>query len=382
MLIPTLEAQRFRRSFGGRRSYSRSFRFRSKSKTRRSIYNKLFRKQSQKVASKGKKYNSRNKALENYRRTLKNHYEVKPKSHPQHIPTQIKSKGQTYRVVFYPTYHCYGYMDHNHKFRSIGHDDYIVRRQMYRRRSGGGFFKLLCIFLLVLIVLAVVGLIIQALFKQKETSNQYQTFIEAKSSNQYFPFTDKNPLLDKIFKLKRGKVITLSDPLTMDYFKKTTDFQVTGSCSYYHSTFRLFALDIQNETDGPEPLELTLFVKQVDEDFALYIAMLDHEASNRELESQNWYHLDDSKDKFSEVFSSEFEMDDGLVQVDFVEYDFGGFYDVISSESEGKPIGICEYSPYEPPRLFDWQHAIVTWEGDWIRCYYAREIHERNFELF
>jgi hypothetical protein len=337
------------------------------------------------TGSSEKTYYSRSKALEAFKkskeyREIPNHFPQEPKARPEYIPPSI-TRGQTkHTVVFYQN--TYGYW-HDAKFFSITTNDFHISDPMLSRynyyyyprsSASGGVFLFLGILVLVSLAFGVVFLIIYATTSRKQKEEE----IESTPVDE----TIQNSFLRRLYGLQKGKIVTLSDPLTLASYNKPIDFVVGDTITYRHLDFQIFHATLENNTDG-EPLTLHLFAKEVHGDFALFLGELDHEGSNSTLQEEDWKHLDESEDRFSQEFHALFPSPEKGKETlgTFTQYEFGGYYDVQSSKSI-VPMAICEYYPQDAPPKFDWQHVIVTWQGDWVSCYYCIEIHERNLSIY
>ncbi len=350
-------------------------------------------------------------------RATPNYFEAEPHTRPADVPPAIKRENSEYPVVFHD--HRYGYWQKGPQgllfvplllsttqpgvaqqpgvpAQNVANTDDAnrtpqgVRRyeRPLRRHEDAlpGWFDLLSVLLFFGVMVAAILLVLRATQSRRRAtpmSAESQTNV-ARETAAAIPTTPvvSGSLWDKLYHTQRGQMATLSDPMTLEHFQKPSDFQVTEALLYTHATFTLRRVDLRHAGGGQEELELSLLLKEVEGDYCLFLGMLDHEGRNRDLMAADWFHLDSGGDRFAGAFHSIFPGESEGVEnkVMFVQHEFGAFYDI--SDGKRKTIGICEYYPQNAPAGFDWQHAIVIWQGDWLRCYYCREIHERNVEVF
>ena len=269
-----------------------------------------------------------------------------------------------------------------------------IPRRSTSPSSGHGLFGALAAFLFLGIIGLVVFLLISSIFSlgtsRKKLESPGIAALKSDIPASAPPISEEphadlkidHSFLGKLCQYGKGKIVTLSDPFTLAAYDRPIDFKVKERTAYTHSTFNLTHLELENHEDG-EPLQLHLFAKEVSGDFALFLGTIDHEGTNETLHSREWSHLDEREDEFANSFSSVFPADDEHpeITVTFSQFEFGGFYDVKSSRAK-EPVSLCEYFPADAPDDFEWKHAIVTWQRDWISCFYCIEIHEGNVRLY
>lgn len=297
-----------------------------------------------------------------------NHFAAEPTTRPVYIPPQVRRDKVAYPVVFHKD--SYGYW-HGPSFIPVGKEDYVASS------AGPVLVRLVVLALFVFIAAFAIASALQAMGRRHARRRQ----VDEATRDIPDTLASEQPLLKKLYAVRPGKIITLSDPLTLSYYEKPLDLRVVETVSYRHATFSLFHVAMRNERDGQS---IYLFVKDVAGDFCMFMGILDHEGRNGTLQAQEWFHLDKGEDRFAGEFAAIFPPVEGKpeLRVTFAQFDFGAFYDVAGSKDAEKLIGISEYHPQGAPESFDWQHAIVTWEGGWISCYYCREIHSRNVDVF
>lgn len=366
-----------------------------------------------------------------------NYFEEPPRERPNHVPPVVRREREEYPVVFHD--HRYGYWQKGPQgllfvplilgttqpgqaapgpqpamagdppgvpAPNASDDDTVIGQptadnrptppgvRRYERRPPTedglpGWFDFISVLLFFGVMIGAILLVLRATQKRNRPATPaYPQKQERPADEQAQPPVPGTPLVvdslwDKLYHARRNQMIAMSDPMTLAHFGRATDFQVDETALYEHSTFTLLRIDLVHAGGGEEDLRLALFLKEVEGDRCLFLGMLDHEGRDEELRASSWFHLDASGDRFADAFRSIFTLEGGESDcaVDFVQHDFGAFYDVAAG-SKRKSVGICEYFPQEPPAGFDWQHAIVVWQGNWLRCYYCREIHERNIDIF
>ncbi len=364
-----------------KKSSSSSLRTGSKSSSG-NVHNKL----SRKVGEQGKTYKNRNEALSAFKKSQAYEkfkkqpatFSKKPSRRPEYIPERITHNNTVVPIVFYNN--SYGY-HYGSRFVPLGHNHYVVRdRYLYNRRtSSSGFFGLFLFIIFLLFVIFIIMVIMQASRVRKKRLDKYKEYpkenIPIKKSHH---FESSDPFLQKLYKVTKNKVIRISDPIVLTYFDQALDFTVIGTKGYENEQFRLFEIALQSVVDG-DFVEMYLFAKEVEGDFALFLGIVDHEGASRDLAAQDWHHLNEEGSELSAEFVSIFEGDNGEEQsISFHQFPFGAFYDMKTPEKTGY-TSVCEYQPGSDG---EWQHAIVTWKGDWIRCYYCNESHKGAVDIY
>ncbi len=367
-------------------------------------------------------------------------YTKEPVSRPEYIPTQIRQENQIYPVTFENGiygYYYYGPEQKKTEFIPLKPNDFVITdrllRQNYfiyrgisqfseeekqtqenieqsfeennngipekRTHFGSRIAWFLGFISIFFIIRLIINLLMQAkLDRSNETSNNssYYKPIISKSehtSELFHSKSDKNFEQDyedldisvsqtipkSLHSLSKGKVIKLSDRVTLKHFKRPLNFIVTNNIIYRHPTFTIRHIALQNNNEK-EPIEVHLFCKEVGDNFALYLGTLDHEGTNTNLKGEKWFHLEKYEDSLSKHFASIFDTENGEKKVVFSQYDFGAFYNIICP-GISKCLSLCEYYPEDPPSDLYWQHAIVVWNKDWISCYYCIEINQNELAI-
>lgn len=361
----------WKRSHRKKKSYSTG----SKS-SRTNIHKKLARKSAKRI----KTYKTKSEAIKAFKKSkefkkLPVRFTQKPKIRPSYIPRKI----HVYPVIFYN--HSYGYWQ-GERFIPLNRNQYVVERSViYRNRTtryrrSSPFATFIGFILFTGIIFFIVFIIIKLLASSKKEESKKSI----PKSNTLIP-KSTNKLFGKLHSLKIGSIINLSDPTTLEYFDKPVDFIIEGNTIYQNEDFHLLDIQLKNYTDGKEDVELHLFVKEVENDIALFLGIIDHEGRNETLLNEDWIHLSENEDEFEKGFSGIFEIEEKETEILFEQYEYGAFYDMKYKVDEA-PVGICEYYPTQAPENFEWQHVIVLWHGDWITCYYCKEIHEGNMVIF
>lgn len=373
------------------------------------------------VGLSGQKYESRSEALSAFQKTsefssLPTHFAKEPEGRPEYIPPQVSQKGVSHPVVF--SGNQYGYYSNSGQFTPLTLQDYFIPERMlfrhgysyhpgpYRSSSttttqsdpaspASLWVGMIGLLMIAGFVIAIVYLIAQA-FNTPKSYARPLVDLERPQKGTYVPrsldptlnlgsdssreiWHAENQWLAKLYSLSKGKIVTLSDPLTLTDFGHPADFTVAQIQQYEHPTFRMFHAVLTNDA-RVDILELHLFAKEVGGDYALFLGILDHEGTAKTLLKESWHHLKENGDSLADSFVAIIPIHEQDQEIVFTQYEFGAFYDVKSSEVK-KPISLCEYYPIDAPMGLDWQHSIVTWQEDWLRCYYCVEIHEKNVDL-
>ncbi|HPY75888.1 MAG TPA: hypothetical protein PLB63_10845 [Planctomycetota bacterium] len=337
---------------------------------------------------------------------LINQFPEEPKTRPSYIPERIYRENVWLPIIYLASHRQYGYYNASKNFIPLEKNDYLIDEETlvskgytYPIAKGQpdleGFslvFGVIIVFIIFLIFAhSIVSFfkwisdVLKMIFDRGPSkSRPFASASQNKMvdivdySNAPKAFTSTVPYLAQLYSMKKGNVITLSDPITMSEYGHSIDCEIMRVIWYDHNDFRFMKIDLENLEESSE---LYLFVKEVKGDFALFLGMLDHEGLHKTLIKDGWEHVDSTENKFSEKFGSIFECHGEETEVVFSQYEFGGYYDVHSSIVK-EPVGICEYFPEEIPSDLDWRHAIVIWQGKWISCYYCIEVHQGNIDLF
>jgi len=188
-------------------------------------------------------------------------------------------------------------------------------------------------------------------------------------------------------KLKKGDIVTLSDPQTEVLMGGPADFEVGEIRVYTHDFFTIYAYQLRGNKEDDN---LFFMVKVVDGEYDLRVYYLDHGGTQEELLEEGWYHWTEDRDAFAQQFVVEYTDEDSKVSEEVVyrQKSFGPFYKTIlkrniSGTTEELVASICEY---ESEGDIDNPEVFIEWSGEynggWVEVYYGAQLHYSHVEIF
>jgi len=195
------------------------------------------------------------------------------------------------------------------------------------------------------------------------------------------------PDLKVYTELKKGAIVTLSDPQTELLFGGPADFEVGETRLYTHEFFTIYAYQLRGSKEDDN---LFFMVKVVDGEYDFRVYYLDHGGTQEELIEEGWFHWTEDKDAFSQQFVVEYTDEDNNVsdEVIYRQKSFGPFYKTIlkrdiSGTTEELVASICEYESGED---IDNPEVFIEWSGEnnggWVEVYYGAQLHYSHVEVF
>jgi len=198
------------------------------------------------------------------------------------------------------------------------------------------------------------------------------------------------PDLTVLKELKKGDIVTLSDPQTEIIMGGPSDFEIIEKRTYSHDLFKIYAYVLSG---AKEEDNLFFMIKVVDGQYDLRVYYLDHGGTKEEVLGEGWNHWNEDGDSFSLEFIAEMATDEdenSYEKIVFKQKDFGAFYDVIlhkyidrEGDAEELLTSICEYETEEeienPDVFIEWTGEF---KGGWVEVYYGSLIHSSHVEAY